>query len=208
MLEWQEQERIFEKAKKSISGELSKEMVSWSFAQMIEVLKTSIKTHKKPDDRDPTGTFCLKYLKGSKGNYKIVRNEVQGFFRGREVLKEDTIMTILRTLKKFQDGILSKDPVVADHRTEEVVVTPQSGIVRKLVLLVITMLNSYVMVITEAEVKPSDVFDADRMQIRNALQKICKAFGIEVTFPESQDKNEPVTLEDLREIGFSKRRGL
>ena len=208
MPEWQKQEEIFEEAKKSISDELSPEMANWSFAQMVGVLKVSIKANRRPDNHDSTGTFCMKYLKKPGQSYKIVRNEIQGCFKGRELMKEETVIDILRTLKSLQGVPLSlpANLVSAEATDSTEVVTPQSGIVRKLVLLVITMLNSYAMVIAEANVKPNDVFDSDRMQMRSALQKICKAFGIEANFPELRTKIKPVTFADLEDMGIPNNR--
>lgn len=72
---------------------------------------------------------------------------------------------------------------------------------RTVVNLTLSTLNVILPVIIESKWRAEDIFDSDRMQITNAMTKICRAFDIPVVFPEHGHSNDTsVTREDMQNI--------
>ncbi len=220
----QSQSDTYERAKQSIASELNEETLSWDFSKMLDQLEAAI-TSKSPTEsgatRNAVRFFCRHYLNMRGESF----HEARHWLSGKSPMLEKDIQLVLRTLKALGDATfleieIQQQPKNGDEHDScralaavEISVAelptnrPGSGVIRKLIDHTISLFNSLVGLIVESGVAPADVYDGDRMQIRGALQKICDAFAITVVFPEpNAARNQPVTREDLSDIGLPRRK--
>ncbi|KKQ77837.1 MAG: hypothetical protein A3A96_01940 [Candidatus Zambryskibacteria bacterium RIFCSPLOWO2_01_FULL_39_39] len=202
------QTEVFEDAKESVAHEISENMFDWDFSKMMEQLRRAIQVispHNAVNSRNAVRKFTRHCLKIQGEGFQKVRGWLNG-----EPMRADDIRLVLRTLSQIANGTLKVEiekPIEKIpeeiYRERQMSEPSTSGAARKLIDHTITLFNSLVGLIIETGVRPSDVYDGDRMQICDALTRTCKAFGIKAVFPEpDMTRSQPVTREDLRDLGF------
>ena len=206
-----EQDKIFERAKTALAGELNEDIQSWDFVQMLKSLKALIKekgSEQPGRGNNPVRFFCRHYLNMPGERY----NEMRSWLAGREVMPKEKIELALRVLKTWQDGNLRQTidkPALPSFDLEypegEISQPENLELSRKLVDHTISLFNSLRVLIEKSGISPKDVFGGDRMQITSAMWKICNIFGVDVIFPEPDPaQNQPVTKKDLANFGLQK----
>src|ERR1700743_59092 len=101
---------------------------------------------------------------------------------------------------KPKTGMNIPSPASSDSTLQR---PPISGPTRVLIDHAAGLFNSLAFLIRENGVRDVDLFDSDRINIRKALEEICKAFGIAANFPDEGIKFERLTRRDLKDMGFA-----
>jgi hypothetical protein len=197
-----EQLDVYQKAHQAIASELSVELQGWSFTDMVSELRQMIKLKGARKSKDRTRYFARHYLGIGGDGFAHVRRCIN-----LEVpMSESDIQLILRTLHRLKEEKPQSDmhqDFDLDEPATEFIHEPDTGIRRKLIDYVITMLNSLVGLIAAANIKSENLYDGDRMQIQASMQKIFAAFGMRVKFLDSDSEHiQPLTKKDLSDIGL------
>lgn len=203
--------QIFEEAKQSIAHELKAEVFAWDFSAMLSHWKAVIEDIRlnQKTGRNPMRFFARHYLDLRGQSPK----EMRDWLGEKAVMPLGKIQLLLRFLNGWNGQRASAAPAPKKKKgrarprkreSKPEPVTPKTtGMIRELVVHTTTIFNSAMILVLEAGVNPSDLFDGDRIQIRIALKKICDAFGIDVNFPEPETvRNKPITRRDLADLGL------
>jgi hypothetical protein len=195
------QNEAFDSVKKKLADTLSAEILSWDFPTTLNKLDQAIETHSSPVSHNGVRHFSRHYLKLAGDRYRRVRR----WITGKEAMTAEEITLVLKTLSDLESG--KKVKIVEKHfpKSDTVIISEPrvrdaSGVTHKLVDHSISIMNSLLGLIIESGLRPSDVYDGDRMQIINALQRICPAMGIKVNFPEAESHFIPVTKQDIKKL--------
>jgi hypothetical protein len=195
--------QVFDAARDSIKSELDADMSKIEFSVMLAELSRAIKSCGISSRNNPVRFFSRNYLKMSGKKYL----EVREWLADTKVMSSNDIVRVLMILQQLRNGSLvvsvqTKKPSVVRAKKSA---PPTSGLVRKIIDHAIGSFQSTVGLIAEAGIKPDLAFDSDRVQIQTALLEISKRFGITATF-QVQTNDQPLTPEDLTEIGFPRGR--
>lgn len=208
------QQTPFQEAMNSVANEINEDMLSWDMPRMLNELRKAIfLVYPKQFGRSHNSirAFSRNCL-GMRGNQF---NNLRAWLNGRPMLVSE-IQLVLLTLNGIANGTLKVEKLqeippqnlgeISEQESFNEV--SSSGAARKLIDHTITISNSLAGLVIEMGVKPSDVYDGDRMQICDALKHICRAFGIKATFPEpDMARSEPLTNNDLRDLGLRTSKG-
>lgn len=197
----QGQQKAFEEAKNSLAKELSPEMLLWDFSKMMEELRRVIKDKapNKNDNWGATRSFARHYLKmGGDERFK----KVLSWFKG-EVMSAEEIRLVLTALNKLGEVKNSSHDDTSSNKPIQTVGIPRAK--RMLVDHTRGIFSSLARLLIESGVTTDDVYDGDRMQIKEAVRNIFTRLGVEVYFqPEKQ--GEPLTRQDMANLGLKKER--
>lgn len=204
----QGQQKAFEEVKNSLAKELSPEMLLWDFSKMMEELRRVIRS-VGTNTNDKVRFFARHNLNMAGERHKEVRRWLKG-----EVMSAEEIRLVFTALSRIDKGNVetvarqqSVQKALPKVSESKVIAESTSNVARKIVDHTVGTLYSLVGLIAEAQIKPENVFGSDRGLAQTSMQKICDHFGIAVKFREPKaEQFEPLTQDDLAEIGFGKER--
>lgn len=202
------QKELFDTALESVVHELDPDMFGWDFPTMMVELKRAIQKmspQNAVDSRDASRVFARRCLRMKGEQFQ----ELRGWLKGQP-MTADEIRLVLVTLNRIADGTLKVEtpPQSAKKNLREVIKDKDtqdqktSRATRMLVDHTRGMFSSLARLLIESSITSGDVYDGDRMQIKEATRNIFNCLGIDVQFPAEENQGVPISQYELAEIGL------
>ncbi|MDE1875035.1 MAG: hypothetical protein KGI79_01115 [Patescibacteria group bacterium] len=195
----QSQMQAFKAAKDRLSSHVDTDMLAWDFPTLIEKLEEAIQAVRMPGDKNPVRTFTRRRL-GMSGETTV--KTVYKWIRGQAEIPVEEIMRVFQTLQEIRHEPpqrTAEAPIRAKVAGQPAA-TMNKAATRKLIGFAIVSFNSLAEMFPAVGVKPTDVNDGDRMEVRRVLKEICSHLGVPVAFPADGKEYPPVTQVDLNKI--------
>lgn len=157
----------------------------WTLEETVAALRRAISENTPPADKNKIRHFTVNVLRLRGETFVRVRK----WMKGADTLEESALVAILRNVA------CANPPAGPAAPAAPVPVRPDlnAGVVTH----VVSTMNSLSGLVSKTGIVPSDAYDGDRMQMKSAIEKLCRSFGLEAVIEPVRARNVPVTQADL-----------